>query len=38
MGDLATIRALPAYQLAFPCFVDDWRHSELARLLAGTTS
>jgi hypothetical protein len=38
MGDLAAVRALPAYQLAFPCFVDDWRHSELARLLCGTTS
>jgi hypothetical protein len=29
-GDLATIRALPAYQPAFPCFVDDWRHSLLS--------
>jgi hypothetical protein len=38
MGDLATVRALLAYQPAFLCFVEDGHQGELAPMLAGTTS
>jgi hypothetical protein len=37
MGELAPWTHLPAYQLAFPFTLEDWRATEYARLLRGTT-
>jgi transposase InsO family protein len=37
MGELATMQALPAYQLALPFSLEAWRQCEYANHLIGTT-
>ena len=37
MGELGTLLALPAYQLALPFSQEAWRQLEYTRTLAGTT-
>jgi transposase InsO family protein len=38
MGELATLQALPIYQLALPFSLEAWRQLEYAHYLIGTTS
>jgi hypothetical protein len=37
MGELASLQALPNYQLAFPCSLETWRQLEYAHNLTGMT-
>jgi hypothetical protein len=37
MGELSPLRAVPAYQLALPLSVAEWRQLGLAEALTGTT-
>lgn len=37
MGELSSLRAVPAYQLALPLSVAEWRQLGLAEALTGTT-